>query len=323
MYNVVTFRMRHITASEQFARFGIPLFTHRFYVAEPIAEHTHDFDELVVITDGEADHLIDGVSYPVSQGDVYLLMGNLHHCFRRPRRLEVINIMFDFGDLGIDIDDLIAVNGFRTVFDLEPGARQLHNFSSHLRLDPEQLRYLEHLHSDLATELEHVASHGTYIVRALLVHILVFLSRCYESVPRLRHQSLTSLSKVLTHIETNFCRRLTLDELSEVAHMSKSTLMRRFRSIMGETPLGYLKECRLERARELLDHTELSISQIADRTGFGSINYLCRCFKASTGMTPRGYRGRRTAVDARSDESIGRANAPAVANVRTVLSAPR
>ncbi len=84
-----------------------------------------------------------------------------------------------------------------------------------------------------------------------------------------------------------------LDELAEKAGLSKYYFCRRFKKITGRTPWEVLCERRLERAKELLLSTKMSIKQIAHQLGFESADYFSRKFQAFSGFKPSAYRGRR------------------------------
>ncbi|WP_306362990.1 GlxA family transcriptional regulator [Nocardia sp. CC227C] len=90
---------------------------------------------------------------------------------------------------------------------------------------------------------------------------------------------------------------VTLDEMAAHARMSVRTFTRRFRAEVGTTPGRWLTVQRLDRARELLEHTDLSIDLVAERSGFGTGNSLRQHMRALLNTSPHAYRRtfRRTA----------------------------
>jgi transcriptional regulator GlxA family with amidase domain len=68
------------------------------------------------------------------------------------------------------------------------------------------------------------------------------------------------------------------------------TLTRRFQAETGETAMGWLTRQRIALARVLLEDTDRSIAQIADDTGFGSLEALRSHFNAVTGTSPQRHR---------------------------------
>lgn len=85
-------------------------------------------------------------------------------------------------------------------------------------------------------------------------------------------------------------RTLTVAELARHACVSERTFARRFRAETGTTPLRWLLERRIDRARELLEATDLPIEVVAQRCGFGSGAALRQHFRRQTASTPTTYR---------------------------------
>ncbi|MFI1199953.1 helix-turn-helix domain-containing protein (plasmid) [Streptomyces sp. BHT-5-2] len=83
---------------------------------------------------------------------------------------------------------------------------------------------------------------------------------------------------------------LTLDTLAEHARMSRRTFARRFGSEVGMSPGRWLIAQRVERARQLLESSELSVDHIAGRVGFATGTSLRQHFHASLGVAPLAYR---------------------------------
>jgi AraC-like DNA-binding protein len=85
-------------------------------------------------------------------------------------------------------------------------------------------------------------------------------------------------------------RPWTLGTLAREVGMSRSTLARRFRGILGETPLLYLTRSRLHAAAELMRTENLSLSEVAARVGYQSEASFSRAFRQAIGTPPAAYR---------------------------------
>jgi AraC-like DNA-binding protein len=72
--------------------------------------------------------------------------------------------------------------------------------------------------------------------------------------------------------------------------MSRSVFAGRFKSLVGETPLSYLTNWRISKAKELLTTEKNNISEVAFNVGYQSEAAFNRVFKARTGKTPAMYR---------------------------------
>lgn len=85
-------------------------------------------------------------------------------------------------------------------------------------------------------------------------------------------------------------RPLSLADLAARAHLSERTLTRRFRAETGTSPLQWLLEQRLGRARELLETTALPMGRIAESCGLGTADSLRQHFAGRVGVAPAAYR---------------------------------
>lgn len=98
------------------------------------------------------------------------------------------------------------------------------------------------------------------------------------------------LIKVLTMMEENPDYPLTTEQLANRAHLSVRQLERLFRQHLDSTPTGYYLKLRLERAGHMLQHSELTIAEIASACGFNSSPHFCRSFRNHFEMTPGEFR---------------------------------
>jgi AraC family L-rhamnose operon transcriptional activator RhaR/AraC family L-rhamnose operon regulatory protein RhaS len=91
-------------------------------------------------------------------------------------------------------------------------------------------------------------------------------------------------------LERNIHREVNLEELASIAQMSQRSFLRVFQSATGASPLAWVIEQRINRARHLLRHTDRRITEIAFDVGFNDSNYFTRQFGKITGFSPRDYR---------------------------------
>ncbi len=82
----------------------------------------------------------------------------------------------------------------------------------------------------------------------------------------------------------------TVAKMADVAALSERSLIRHFRDTTGRSPLSWLIEERVERAKELLEGTSLGLDEIATASGFGSLETLRHHFRARTGVSPTAFR---------------------------------
>ena len=95
---------------------------------------------------------------------------------------------------------------------------------------------------------------------------------------------------MISFLERNYSAELTLDQLTEQAHMSKSTLNRTFRKTLGMSPVKYLISVRIAKAADLLQDPNCRVTDVAFEVGFTDSNYFSRQFKEVTGVSPLAYK---------------------------------
>lgn len=88
----------------------------------------------------------------------------------------------------------------------------------------------------------------------------------------------------------NLAQPLGLDQLAERAHMSRRTLVRRFRDETGASPMEWLTHARIDRARVLLETTDEPIEQLGPLTGLGAPASVRASFHRHLGTSPQEYR---------------------------------
>ena len=86
---------------------------------------------------------------------------------------------------------------------------------------------------------------------------------------------------------------LTIDAFAEHLMMSRTIFYRKLKSIIGLTPVDFIREIRIKRAVQLIDSGEYNFSQIAYMTGFSDPKYFSKCFKKVMGVTPSEYKERK------------------------------
>lgn len=99
-----------------------------------------------------------------------------------------------------------------------------------------------------------------------------------------------AVQKVKTIIDCHYSQSLSLHELAASVGLAPNYLAGLFSAQLARSPHQYQTEQRLNRVRQLLTTSDLTITAIAAETGFSSGQHLARAFKKAAGVTPRAYR---------------------------------
>ena len=96
--------------------------------------------------------------------------------------------------------------------------------------------------------------------------------------------------RIQQYLRSNFAEPISVEDLARLVNLSSSRLTHLFKSEVGYTPASCLKFVRLEKARELLETTFLSVKQIISLVGMSDKDNFRRDFKRAYGLPPREYR---------------------------------
>ena len=147
----------------------------------------------------------------------------------------------------------------------------------------------------IAQETGEHAVGGALCVEALGIQLAVHLLRRYASVSSNEPAATGGLApplrrRIADYIETRLHESLTLDALAAEAGMGGWTFSRRFRQSFGKAPHAYIIDCRVGRAKKLLEQSRLPVKAVASACGFSDQAHLTRAMQQRLGVTPGAIR---------------------------------
>lgn len=128
--------------------------------------------------------------------------------------------------------------------------------------------------------------------KGIVLEVLTYLMRRYaveklnESEYSRRNKNLIRLNTVIEYVEKHYTEPVTNGELAELIHVSEDRFNHLFRDSMGISPLNYINEIRLKKAKNLLETGEYSVLEAATEVGFSDLNHFGRLFRKKYGCTP-------------------------------------
>lgn len=253
--------------------------------------HRHEFAELVIVLSGKAVHSTGRARHRLQAGDILFINSSRSHAYEETRGLSLVNILVREDVFHEAEKELGSLPGYHALFTLEPVRWRQREFTSRLRLNAADLRQVTAWAEALKEETKRPDEGGTLLARAWLLLIVGLLARRYGrdsgDSPHLEMR----LGRVLSWIDQNIGRTISVGDLAVRAAMSERTFLRRFREATGVSPIEYLVRARIRRAVELLDAQtpKLAISEISARCGFEDSNYFTRQFRRRMGMSPSAY----------------------------------
>jgi len=249
-----------------------------------IPVHWHDEMEIIYIKKGKLRIFIEGEIYEGSSGEIYLVNpGELHYMETEYLPVDYYTILFPLQFISFQIQDRIE-RDFLLPF------RERKNLLVHDINDKFSGEKMEQMLWKLI-ELND-KKEGMYQLRtkSQLVELLAELAEegCFH-IPSFRKNS--NLQRdMISYIQENFTEKLTLEMLAQEFHLSEKYVSRYFKEQFAISFMQYVGHLRMERAKLLLQSSELSITEIAFSSGYPSVNLFIRNFKEVHQVTPLQYR---------------------------------
>jgi AraC-like DNA-binding protein len=103
---------------------------------------------------------------------------------------------------------------------------------------------------------------------------------------------LVHLRRARDHADRHYAEPLDLEQLADVAGLSKYHFHRLFAATYGCTPAAYLSERRIERAQDLLRATNLTVTEVCHAVGFSSLGSFSSTFRRIVGQSPSEFQHR-------------------------------
>ncbi len=259
---------------------------------EPYEAHSHDFHELFIIKKGAAIHTINENRQQISAGDVFIINNNtIHHGFKDPMGLELYNFIFDPDYFFNQQNDLFQMEGYQSLFVLEPMFSSKKGYKHYIHLSSQELMAINHISENILNEFSVKRAGFKIIIKSKFLELVVKLSRKYAGHSSInKPHKLDGLSKAITYIEKNYTTPIHNEDLAKMASLSTRQFLRIFKDCYNSSPMHYIIDLRLKHACSLLKKRGLSLKEIAFDSGFNDANYFSRLFSTYFGKSPRNYR---------------------------------
>ena len=130
--------------------------------------------------------------------------------------------------------------------------------------------------------------HAVEMTGRLYTMLACFMHSATQKVSSNSTQSY--VQKGIEYITSNYSYPITIEDIASYVGLSRSHLFRSFESVLGQSPKEYLTDFRIKQACYLLEHSNLSITAIANSIGFDNSLYFSKSFHKKIGMSPKAWR---------------------------------
>ncbi len=251
-------------------------------------KHWHYYSEILYIKSGKIKLICNDYSFVLEPGDIcYIYPLQLHEVASVPECTEEVSyavIKFDIHT--INIPDAYV----QKMYDYFVTRTSEQDFclivKNALEISSEVISAVNECHS---RELLH-----TFKMQSNIFSILIYIARMCDKkiLEKNDKQSDVSLSffHILEYIDTHSAENLEVADLAAKCHLSYSHFARLFRDNYGRSCKEYINYIRLNKADELLMHTNYDVSYIATQTGFFDSSHFIKAYKEWKGITPKQQR---------------------------------
>lgn len=254
--------------------------------------HWHDYLHIWYTVSGEYRHTLNGVTYTQKPGDAIVVFPYAIHAMDSSEsdisNTEVFSLSIRKGELtkrGIPFISHTYQDAFFNSQKLSP----VISLSGSAKASADNLFY------DIFSEYQKKTSMNTNKVFSSVSSILeLCVDKSQEAFDKSKALSLAErfqrIDNSIAFLLENISEKLTLDDLSKYAMMSKRSFSSSFLATTGHTPHSYITHLRVNEAVQLLRKTDLGIEEIATRCGFCHSSHFSQACKELCGMSPNAYR---------------------------------
>jgi AraC-like DNA-binding protein len=238
--------------------------------------HIHTNHELYYLIDGKTKYFVDDEVYVLEKGDLIFIPSNTLHNSDSEDTLYNERIV-------LAVPDDIFNNGFLSLLDNFKNNKLIH-------IPHENLYIVEKLLNKIEKEYKKNKEYKDILIRTYTLELLTLICRHRKNTIDVSSSANKMITQVSDYIRSNFNANITLGELSRIFSISESYLSRSFKKEIGIGIGEYITYLRITNAESLLVETNLSLTEIAHRSGFNDSNYFSAVFKRFTDHSPYKYR---------------------------------
>lgn len=273
---------------------GTPLFPvacyHDNLSEAEVPWHWHDELEILIVETGTAHVSVNGTDYTVRQGEGFFInTGALHGAWgEEAEPCYLRSVVFHPRLVGGSVDSIIWQKYLEPL--LSDPCRSCVHFANAQEWERTASKAIQEAWQVCVSEAE-----GFELETRERLSRLIFLLAKYGPTAEKRPSEKTlrdgeRIKAMLQYIQKHYNGELTLAKIAESAAVSENECLRCFRSMIGCTPIQYVKQVRIQKAAELLASTDQKISDIGAECGFQEMSYFAKTFRELKGCTPGEFR---------------------------------
>lgn len=250
--------------------------------------HYHEDLEFITITEGKSGYNVNGEKIYLEKGDTLMVNSNqIHYSFTTTQEpcsyyIAILHPSLLCSSYYVQNHYVERVTKNTNI----PYVLIKHNDSQSARVIEAVKDVIDSIDSELS------------ITITFLILFKRIFQWCRANKNLLEYQTVVnpsdaSFKNMLKFIHTRYADQITLADIAKAGGVSKTHCNTLFKQFTGNTPMESLNRYRAERVAYYVTNTKLSMSEIAEKTGFNGASYMTETFKKVYGMAPRDYAGQK------------------------------
>lgn len=255
--------------------------------ADEMTYHKHDHLEFCYILSGRGRQKIGGKLYEVREGDLILVnAGEYHQPMMEDKNVPVVEFY-------VGLTDILVEGQAPNCLPLPESGPVLHA-SGELKLKLSRLC----IYMEAEKEMCRVGRY--FMMKSYAIQMIVLFLRAQEqpmktgAVEQCSFESANRkyvVEKITDFLEEHYAEKISLDQIAGNMYLSPFYISKIFKAETGDTPIHFLIEIRMEKAKELLTNDpSLSVQEIAARVGYDDAYHFSKLFKKKFGAAPTAVR---------------------------------
>ncbi len=241
-------------------------------IKRPVGMHLHTYYELEIVLSGTGEQNLNGTVYPLGSDSVYFLTPIDFHSVTPKGAMEIVNISFD---------ETLLSPQLRLLF--------MNRRDNYIFPAQKTLRYLVEL---LQEEQSRKDEHSELCCRDLLEVLLYTIARGKGR----EYTGSTQVHRSMQYLFRHFREDISLELVAAQSGYTPNYFSYLFHEITGEKFVDFLGNLRLNYCKMLLLSTDLSITEVAEKSGFGSASAMYRRLYKAIGLSPTEFRQKKCKV---------------------------
>ena len=241
-----------------------------------LPKHSHNFYQIIFIIEGDSELYIDKNVYETSTGNLFLLKPGYKHGLMVKQNSDLKTI-----DIKFMIDDSLLrekIDQIKSVYNI-----------------PDIKYILEKIKTEGLSKKKYYHKFSSIYLMEILLTLLRNQNGNKNNISNNKNELVGDknnpvCSKFIEFISDNYEKDLSLKQISKQIGYNPSYICQKFKKVYNTSPMKYLYQFRINKAKELIIYSDYSLKQIAAKTGFKTIHHFTRLFHKNEGKTPGEFR---------------------------------